>query len=152
MPQQERQLQTFFSLFYFSINSGSLISTFLTPILRQDVKCFDQDSCYPLAFGVPAILMVVSIVVFIIGKNSYVIKKPQGNVVLEVSKCIGHAVAQKWRSKGVSRDHWLEHADDTYPRRLIEDIKSTLGVLFLFLPLPIFWALFDQQVFSHDPL
>nr|CAD7438468.1 unnamed protein product [Timema bartmani] len=145
MPQQERQLQTFFSLFYFSINSGSLISTFLTPILRQDVKCFDQDSCYPLAFGVPAILMVVSIVVFIIGKNSYIIKKPQGNVVLEVSKCIGHAVAQKWRSKGVSRDHWLEHADDTYPRRLIEDIKSTLGVLFLFLPLPIFWALFDQQ-------
>nr|CAD7264421.1 unnamed protein product [Timema shepardi] len=145
MPQQERQLQTFFSLFYFSINSGSLISTFLTPILRQDVKCFDQDSCYPLAFGVPAILMVVSIVVFIIGKSSYVIKKPQGNVVLEVSKCIGHAVAQKWRSKGVSRDHWLEHADDTYPRRLIEDIKSTLGVLFLFLPLPIFWALFDQQ-------
>ena len=34
LPEQERQLQTFFSVFYFAINSGSLISTFMTPILR----------------------------------------------------------------------------------------------------------------------
>ena len=34
LPEQERQLQTFFSVFYFSINAGSLISTFITPIFR----------------------------------------------------------------------------------------------------------------------
>lgn len=34
LPEQERQLQTFFSIFYFAINSGALISTFVTPILR----------------------------------------------------------------------------------------------------------------------
>ena len=34
LPEQERQLQTFFSVFYFAINAGSLISTALTPILR----------------------------------------------------------------------------------------------------------------------
>jgi len=51
----------FFSLFYFSINAGSLLSTFLTPILRNDVNCFGNSSCYPLAFGVPGILMVISI-------------------------------------------------------------------------------------------
>jgi solute carrier family 15 oligopeptide transporter 1 len=61
VPQQEKQLQQFFSLFYFAINSGSLISTFLTPVLREDVKCLDQDTCYPLAFGVPAVLMIVSV-------------------------------------------------------------------------------------------
>lgn len=61
LPQQEKQLQQFFSLFYFAINSGSLISTFLTPVLREDVKCLDQDTCYPLAFGVPAVLMIVSV-------------------------------------------------------------------------------------------
>lgn len=61
LPQQEAQLATFFSLFYFSINAGSLISTFITPILRQDVKCFDDDSCYSLAFAVPGCLMIVSI-------------------------------------------------------------------------------------------
>lgn len=61
LPEQLKQMATFFSLFYFSINAGSLISTSVTPILRQDVKCFDDDDCYSLAFGVPGILMVVSI-------------------------------------------------------------------------------------------
>lgn len=61
LPQQETQLALFFSLFYFSINAGSLISTFLTPILRNDVHCFDEDSCFPLAFAVPGVLMIVSL-------------------------------------------------------------------------------------------
>lgn len=60
LPQQEDQLQKFFSIFYFAINSGSFVSTFLTPLLRE-VKCFDEDSCYSLAFGVPAMLMILAI-------------------------------------------------------------------------------------------
>ena len=60
-PQQDKQLEQFFSYFYISINAGSLLSTLLTPILREDVQCFGQNSCFPLAFGVPAVLMVVAI-------------------------------------------------------------------------------------------
>lgn len=60
-PQQDKQLEQFFSYFYISINAGSLLSTLLTPILREDVQCFGQNSCFPLAFGVPAILMIVAI-------------------------------------------------------------------------------------------
>jgi len=59
LPQQERQLAMFFSLFYFAINTGSLISTVLTPVIR-DTKCFEND-CYFVAFLVPAILMILSI-------------------------------------------------------------------------------------------
>lgn len=61
LPQQEKYLVTFFSVFYFAINSGSLISSFLTPELRSGVKCFGEQECYSLAFFVPAILMVLSI-------------------------------------------------------------------------------------------
>lgn len=61
LPQQERYMSTFFSLFYFSINFGSLISTFLTPVLSSDITCFGLNSCYSLAFLIPAILMVLSI-------------------------------------------------------------------------------------------
>lgn len=32
--QQEKQRSTFFSIFYLSINAGSLLSTIITPILR----------------------------------------------------------------------------------------------------------------------
>lgn len=61
LPGQSAQLATFFSAFYFAINAGSLISILVIPILRQDVHCFNENDCYSLAFGVPGILMVVSI-------------------------------------------------------------------------------------------
>ncbi len=43
LPQQEHHLETFFATFYFAINLGSVISMFLTPILRKDVKCFGEQ-------------------------------------------------------------------------------------------------------------
>ncbi|XP_011866466.1 PREDICTED: solute carrier family 15 member 1 isoform X2 [Vollenhovia emeryi] len=142
LPQQERQLAMFFSLFYFSINTGSLISTLLTPVLRE-VKCFGTD-CYFVAFLVPAVLMVISIVIFVSGKVMYKMVKPTGNLIVTVTKCVCHAIANKFRRKA-NRDHWLDHADDVYDNKLIEDIKVALRVLKLFIPLPIFWALYDQQ-------
>ncbi|XP_075990601.1 peptide transporter family 1-like isoform X2 [Anticarsia gemmatalis] len=144
LPEQERYLGYFFSLFYFAINAGSLISTFLTPILRADVHCFGDNDCYSLAFGVPGILMIVSIIFFVAGKRLYIIKKPAGNVLGKVSTCIGHAAVKSFKSKE-KREHWLDHADDKYDSNLIEDVKSLLRVLVLFIPLPVFWALFDQQ-------
>ncbi|XP_012524255.1 peptide transporter family 1 isoform X2 [Monomorium pharaonis] len=143
LPQQERQLATFFSLFYFSINTGSLISTLLTPVIRE-TQCWKKD-CYFIAFLVPAILMILSIVIFVLGKRLYKIVSPTGNLIVKVSKCICHAIYNKIKGKGEKRDHWLDHANDTYDSKLIEDIKIALRVLKLFVPLPIFWALYDQQ-------
>lgn len=88
MPEQAKQMQSYFSLFYFAINSGSLISTSITPILRQDVNCFGDDGCYSLAFGVPGALMILSIFIFVFGKFMYKITPPAGNMVVLVSKCI----------------------------------------------------------------
>ncbi|KAF4526610.1 hypothetical protein B566_EDAN006426 [Ephemera danica] len=138
VPEQDRQLQQFFSVFYFAINFGSLISTFTTPILREDVQCFDAD-CYSLAFGVPAMLMVISIIIFASGYPLYKIKKPEGNVVLL------HGLNKKIKSKGEKKEHWLDFAEEKYGKKLVSDVKSALNVLFLFIPLPLFWTLFDQQ-------
>lgn len=88
IPEQVKQLASFFSFFYFSINAGSLISTYLMPILREDVHCFGDLDCFSLAFGVPGVLMIISIVVFVAGRKLYTVKKPTGNVIVEVSKCV----------------------------------------------------------------
>lgn len=61
LPEQTAQLAAFFSLFYFTINSGSLISTTITPIFREKVHCFGDNDCFPLAFGLPAVLMLTSV-------------------------------------------------------------------------------------------
>ncbi|KAK7075752.1 hypothetical protein SK128_015997, partial [Halocaridina rubra] len=143
LPQQERQLTQFFSIFYFSINTGSLISTYSTPLLRDNVKCFGND-CYSLAFGVPAVLMIVALALFLFGSALYTKKPPGGNVLLQVGNVVSHALKSKKKTE-VKRKHWLDHADDRYGRELINDVKILLKILVLYIPLPVFWALFDQQ-------
>nr|XP_046260443.1 solute carrier family 15 member 2 [Scatophagus argus]XP_046260444.1 solute carrier family 15 member 2 [Scatophagus argus] len=141
-----RERQKFFSIFYMSINAGSLLSTVITPILRGDVQCFGGD-CYALAFGVPAALMVVALVVFIAGTSLYKMNPPQGNILLEVCNCIGFAIKnhlQRWKYEP-QRRHWLDWAEEKYSKRLIQEIKMVMRVLVLYIPLPMFWALFDQQ-------
>uniref|UniRef100_A0A8C8SPA6 Solute carrier family 15 member 2 n=1 Tax=Pelusios castaneus TaxID=367368 RepID=A0A8C8SPA6_9SAUR len=145
--EHTKERSKFFSVFYLAINAGSLISTFVTPVLRGDVKCFGGD-CYALAFGVPAALMVIALVVFIAGSGMYQKTPPRGNILLEVCQCIGFAIGNrlKNRSKKIpKREHWLDWASEKYPKQLITEIKMVTRVLFLFIPLPMFWALFDQQ-------
>lgn len=61
LPEQTEHMARYFSMFYFVLNAGALLSSALTPVLRANVHCFDQADCYPLAFGVPAILMLITI-------------------------------------------------------------------------------------------
>ncbi|CAI4228313.1 unnamed protein product [Auanema sp. JU1783] len=162
---QERMLSLFFSMFYFSINAGSMISTFISPLFRSQ-PCLGQDSCYPLAFGIPAILMVLATAIFMAGSFWY--KKPpvKDNVFGEVARLMGRAISNKGKATK-KHDHWLDYYLDNHdcandPRCLelqaekhrstvcqkanfIDDVKSLLRVLVMFLPVPMFWALYDQQ-------
>ncbi|KAG8586398.1 hypothetical protein GDO81_005365 [Engystomops pustulosus] len=146
---QDKQRSRFFSIFYLSINAGSLLSTIITPILRgQMCGIHTQQKCYPLAFGVPAALMVVALVVFIAGSGMYSKVSPQGNIIVKVIKCISFAIKNRYRNRSKSipkREHWMDWANEKYDELLIAQIKMVLKVLFLYIPLPMFWALFDQQ-------
>ncbi|XP_032791790.2 solute carrier family 15 member 2 isoform X1 [Daphnia magna] len=144
-PQQDKQLEQFFSVFYVAINAGSLISTFVTPILREDVQCFGSNSCFPLAFGVPALLMIIAVAIFFSGKWNYKMRPAEGNVMVDVAKCVAHAVVRKIEHREEKHEHWLDFAGDKFDRQLIQDIKQVLRVLLLYVPIPVFWALFDQQ-------
>uniref|UniRef100_A0A8D3E4U9 Solute carrier family 15 member 1a n=1 Tax=Scophthalmus maximus TaxID=52904 RepID=A0A8D3E4U9_SCOMX len=146
---QERQRRTFFSVFYLCINGGSLLSTIITPILRaQNCGIYSQQKCYSLAFGVPAALMLVALVVFIVGSGMYYKAEPQGNIMMDVCKCIGFAVKNRYRHRSKQypkKQHWMDWAEDKYDKLLIAQIKMVLKVLFLYIPLPMFWTLFDQK-------
>lgn len=146
IPEQAKQLATFFSLFYMSINAGSLVSMVITPILREDVNCFGDKSCYSLAFGAPAVLMVLAIIIYVLGKPFYTIKKPSGNMLVSVCRCIGNALSTRSRERNTNpRLHWLDYAVPEYGETLVYDVKCLLKVIVICVPLPLFWALYDQQ-------
>lgn len=155
-------LTAFFSAFYFAVNAGSVVSMWLTPILREDIKCFGRDSCYPLAFGLPAILMLVAVVVFFAGRRAYkrieLEEEPkssssavasQRNVIARV---FGASLLALERSILARSSHplnagasWIKRAMPDYEEAFLEDVGRFLRILGLFLPIAAFWALFDQQ-------
>uniref|UniRef100_F1KUZ0 Oligopeptide transporter 1 n=1 Tax=Ascaris suum TaxID=6253 RepID=F1KUZ0_ASCSU len=165
-PNHLRMISIFFSVFYFTINAGSTISTLVTPMLRT-VPCNGSDSCYPLAFGIPAGLMVLATLIFASGSVFYKKIPPKENVMARVCSTIGRAIRNKISSK-TKRSHWLEHYLDTHncesdphcialrnngklisekcaQKRFVEDVKSLFRVIIVFLPVPFFWSLYDQQ-------
>ncbi|KAK4313634.1 hypothetical protein Pmani_015038 [Petrolisthes manimaculis] len=145
LPQQQNQLAGFFSMFYFSINAGSLLSTFLTPVLRADVQCFSQD-CYPLAFAVPALLMVVALVLFIGGSHLYIKKPAEGSVVLQVVTYCTEALRRRCGKRRRDQDNSSSSSSSPSSSSSFDpDMERLMRLLLLFVPLPFFWALFDQQ-------
>ncbi|XP_063674191.1 peptide transporter family 1-like isoform X2 [Bolinopsis microptera] len=126
------QLQRFFSMFYFSINAGSVIATAITPELRG-MSCLGEDTCYPLAFGVPAFFMVIATVAFLIASRWYVKIPPLGNPIIDVSKVTWAMFFGK------------ESPVKLYGAKKVEETKQLGRVLAVFVPFPLFWALFDQQ-------
>ncbi|CAG7732664.1 unnamed protein product, partial [Allacma fusca] len=147
LPEQEKQLSSYFSVFYFSISAGSLVATFLTPIFRKDVSCFGDD-CYSLVFASTTTMMLTALIAFLIGKSFYKTTTTDGSVIVQVTKCITHAAAMKYKKgKSSTELHWLDHAATSgkFERSLVEDIKSVLKVLILYPTFPLFWALMEQQ-------
>jgi ABC-type xylose transport system permease subunit len=52
----------------------------------------------------------------------------------------------RFKNKKDKKEHWLDHAEDKFSSKLINDTKLALNILVMFIPLLLFWALFDQQV------
>ena len=55
------------------------------------------------------------------------------------------AITKKLSSSD-QKDHWLDHAKGKYGEKQVEDTKLLLRVLVLLVPVPVFWALFEQIV------
>ena len=140
----------FFSMFYFSINAGSVISMFFTPILRGDLHCFGRQDCFPAAFGVPALFMLLATFIFFAGKREYLMVPPSNsNLLTQLFEIISSAFVGyvgDVREKGFKNaDFWLHPISEGFPRKRVFEFKALMHVFQVMLPLPLFWALYDQQ-------
>jgi dipeptide/tripeptide permease len=135
-PAKDRLHRQFFSMYYFAVNAGSLISTLLTPVLRTDVS-------YSVAFAVPAALMMCALLIFWCGRRSYINRPPEGNVFGEVGAVVVDAI--RLRGRAGQGSHWLDSSKLKHNPTVVEDVKALFRVLILLLPTPLFWSLFDQQ-------
>lgn len=137
-------IRSFFNMFYFAINAGSLISIFSSPIIASK-PCFGKDTCYPIAFGVPAALLFASCFLFICGKKSYIKKVPDREFLLKMLNCIKIYIKNfsftNFRRNNITKEKIINnHGDKFY-----SEIVQMLNILKVFGLIPIFWMLYDQQ-------
>jgi solute carrier family 15 (oligopeptide transporter), member 1 len=171
---QEALLASVFSLFYFFINSGSVLSTLITPLLAR--------VGYAFAFGLPAVLLVAATGLFFFGRKSYRMVPPGDNVLASFAHVVAVAARgwwasrpscaqwasqcaascslpralRRWRGAESAQDReaerreaeridFLDHALGECDASLVADIKATVRVFTVFVPLPIFWSIYDQS-------
>jgi POT family proton-dependent oligopeptide transporter len=115
-----------FNAFYFSINVGSFIATLATPWTRAE---FGPH----VAFGIPGILMAIATFVFWLGRHYYIYVPPTGARSDTPGKVGWYALRN-----GVGG------ARTKYGDRPVDEMLAVLRVGWLFLPIVMWWALYDQ--------
>lgn len=138
-----QNLKLYFSVQIVFLKVGSLLGRLINPMIRQDVKCFQMDSCYPLAFGLPSFAMLVALLILISGKSLYIHKLPTDNVLVKAFNCIIYGARNK--KNKTDGTHWLDCACERYGEELVEDVKKILKILIIFAPIPIYWSVYMQQ-------
>ncbi|WP_044174168.1 POT family MFS transporter [Flectobacillus major] len=133
----EHLMSKVYGWFYFSINTGSVVSNILIPIIYVKYGA-------AWAFGVPGILMALATIIFYLGRGKYVKVPPMGinrNNFVFISV---HALLNiNKKQKGES---WLDVAKTSYDPEKVEGVKAVYRVLAVFAFIPIFWALWDQNL------
>lgn len=171
LPQdQPKALSTFFHMFYFSINLGSVCSILIVPVVRSEYG-------YAVAFSIPAVLLLIATSIFLLGKNSYQHNPPTGSVLVRFVSTLcaarterkaaeleqnaflapGAQASDNYDANGMRVNshndvaqpqqptHWIDYACRVYPAQDVDDAKRVWAILPIFCALPIFWTLFDQQ-------
>ncbi|KXN72034.1 PTR2-domain-containing protein [Conidiobolus coronatus NRRL 28638] len=149
LSQQRDLMEKFFQLFYISINVGSLVSAYLTPVLKNNISCFGADNCYFVAFGIPAIFFGIALVVFIAGYKFYRIVPPAREFLpWKALKTTFYAFSKRSSATKAQLDavggNWLNLANELVGSEFVEETRLLGNVFLIMLPLSGFWMLYDQ--------
>jgi POT family proton-dependent oligopeptide transporter len=133
---QKHLLQKVYGLFYWMVNLGSATASLLIPFT---LKRYGPA----VAFGIPAVLMVVALLLFVAGRRKYVYVPPTGPNPHSFVKVVATAIARR-RERAPGQD-WLEPARAVHPAEAVDGARAVLRVAGVFVMVAGFWALFDQK-------
>ena len=135
-PDQKHLLQKVYGLFYWMVNLGSATASLLIPFM---LKRYGPA----VAFGIPAVLMVLALVLFVAGRKKYVYVPPTGPNPDSFVKVVATAIRR--RKERPAGSDWLEPARAVHPVEAVDGARAVLRVSAVFAMVAGFWALFDQK-------
>ena len=130
-------LSKMYGWFYFAINTGSVASTILIPVVYNIYGA-------ELAFGIPGILMCVATLIFWLGRKKYVRVPPSGIKKENFISITGYAILQMFSNRN-GMGVW-EAVGKKFSATSIDGVKAVYRILMVFSFTPIFWAMWDQNL------
>ncbi len=135
----EHLMSKMYGWFYFTINTGSIVSTLLIPIVYNK---YGPE----LAFGIPGVLMCLATIIFWSGRKKYVRVKPSGAKKENFMFISYFAIIQLFRKKD-NRAFWVRLGEEqNFSPKSIDGVQAVYRILMIFAFTPIFWALWDQNL------
>jgi POT family proton-dependent oligopeptide transporter len=135
-PNQDRVLRKVYGWFYWAINLGAAFGFFVIPLVRNKAG-------YGWAFGVPGIFMGLATLIFWLGTKQYVRQPPQ-----RADRGAGFWTvvwfALRHRGERKSGQDFLDVALARFSPEEVQSARAVVGILTIFLTVPMFWALFNQ--------
>ena len=139
--QQEgpRAVQTFFNWFYFFINLGSFLALTVVVWVQQKYNYF-------YGYVISASAVALTAIIFVAGRNKYLHIPPAGSELARAAKIIRYEAITIPHRPSLST--WLDKAKSRYRRTFtkteVEDVKSLLRVIPVFLLFVVYWAVYAQ--------
>ena len=135
----EHLLSKMYGWFYFTINTGSIASTLLIPIIYNK---YGPE----LAFGIPGVLMCMATVIFWLGRKKYVRVPPSGTKRENFMVISFFAIIQLFKKKN-EQTFWNRLSiEKNFSAKSIDGVQAVYRILMIFAFTPIFWALWDQNL------
>ncbi|KAK7330400.1 hypothetical protein VNO77_24594 [Canavalia gladiata] len=82
------QLESFFNWWYFSFTIALVIALTGVVYIQTDVS-------WTLGFAIPTLCLAISITIFLLGRHTYICKKPQGSIFSDMVKVISAAYRKR---------------------------------------------------------
>jgi len=82
------QLESFFNWWYFSFTIALVIALTAVVYIQTNVS-------WTLGFAIPTCCLAFSIAIFLLGRNTYICKKPQGSIFSDMAKVIAAAFRKR---------------------------------------------------------
>lgn len=134
-------IQRIYMFFYLCINVGSLSSIATTEMERN----IDFWAAYTL----PACMFVVGLAVLVFGKKVYVVRPPQGSVVMNAFKVLFIAIRHKGKLDAAKPSMAAEYGAKNalaWDDQFVDELKRALVAMRVFCFYPIYWVVYSQML------
>ncbi|XP_071712519.1 protein NRT1/ PTR FAMILY 2.8 [Rutidosis leptorrhynchoides] len=87
-PKGRKQLESFFNIWYLTFTLALIIALTVVVYIQTNIS-------WAIGFAIPTAFLLSSVIIFLIGRRTYIIKKPEGSVFTDIFNVIVASIRKR---------------------------------------------------------